>query len=166
MLQSVLIEFLKDFMMSFHHLLQSSHVIFGGKIYQIFGDEPRLKIPSICLEFTFNLSYLAILIGIQAPWEQRSIHQLGYNDDNLRGKRWGRPKISASQGILCLIGMCAQPLSCVQLFCDPMDCQVPLSMGFPRQEYWSGLPFPPPGDLLDPEIKSGSPASPALAGGL
>ena len=41
----------------------------------------------------------------------------------------------------------------------PMDCspgsvahQAPLSMGFPRQEYWSGLPFPP-GDLLDPGIK-------------
>ena len=32
-------------------------------------------------------------------------------------------------------------------------CQAPLSMGFPRQEYWSGLPFPSPGDLLDPGIK-------------
>ena len=39
--------------------------------------------------------------------------------------------------------------------------QAPLSMGFPRQEYWSGLPFPPPGDLPDPGIK---PVSPALAG--
>ena len=36
--------------------------------------------------------------------------------------------------------------------------QAPLSMGFSRQEYWSGLPFPLPGDLPDPEIKSGSPA--------
>ena len=43
--------------------------------------------------------------------------------------------------------------------------QAPLSMGFPRQEYWSGLPYSPPGDLLDPGIKLGSPASPALAGG-
>ena len=42
-------------------------------------------------------------------------------------------------------------------FCDPMDgtiiCQTPLSMGFPRQEYWSGLPCPPPGDLCNPEIE-------------
>ena len=38
----------------------------------------------------------------------------------------------------------------------------PLSMGFPRQEYWSGLPFPTPGDLPDPEME---PTSPALAGG-
>ena len=37
--------------------------------------------------------------------------------------------------------------------------QAPLSMGFPRQEYWSGLPFPSPGDLPDPGIKPGSPAT-------
>ena len=40
--------------------------------------------------------------------------------------------------------------------------QAPLSMGFSRQEYWSGLPFPPPGHLPDPGIK---PMSPTLAGG-
>ena len=40
--------------------------------------------------------------------------------------------------------------------------QTPLSMGFLRQEYWSGLPFPSPGDLPDPGIE---PASPELAGG-
>ena len=44
-------------------------------------------------------------------------------------------------------------------------CQAPLSMGFPRQEYWSGLPFPSPGDLPNPKIKPKSPVSPALAGG-
>ena len=37
-------------------------------------------------------------------------------------------------------------------------CQVPLSMGFPRQEYWSGLPFSSPGDLADPRTESESPA--------
>ena len=41
-------------------------------------------------------------------------------------------------------------------------CQAPLSMGFSRQEYWSELPFPSPGDLPDPGIK---PVSPALTGG-
>ena len=47
--------------------------------------------------------------------------------------------------------------------CDPRDCspQAPLSMGFSRQEHWSGVPFPSPGDLLDPGIK---PTSPALHG--
>ena len=44
--------------------------------------------------------------------------------------------------------------------CDPVDCtqQAPLSMEFPRQEYWSGLSFPSPGDLLNPGIEPGSPA--------
>jgi len=43
-------------------------------------------------------------------------------------------------------------------------CQAPLSMEFSRQEYWSGLPFPPPGDLTDLGIEPTSLASPALAG--
>ena len=55
-------------------------------------------------------------------------------------------------------------LSHVQLFCDPMDCSLPGSSvhGISRQEYWSGLPFPFPGDLSDLGIK---PVSPALADG-
>ena len=43
-------------------------------------------------------------------------------------------------------------------------CQAPLSMGFPRQGYWGGLPFPTPRDLPDPGIEPTSPESPALAG--
>ena len=45
-------------------------------------------------------------------------------------------------------------------------CQTPLSLGFSRQVYWSGLPFPPPVNLPDPGIKRVSPAVPALAGEL
>ena len=37
-------------------------------------------------------------------------------------------------------------------------CQAPLSMGFPRQEYWSGLPFPSLGNLPNPGVESASPA--------
>ena len=43
-------------------------------------------------------------------------------------------------------------------------CQVPLSMGFSRQEYWSGMPSPPPGDLPDPGMELRSLTSPAWAG--
>ena len=52
----------------------------------------------------------------------------------------------------------------VQLFATLWTAapQAPLSMGFPRQEYWSGLPFTPPGDLPDPGIKPTSPVSPAF----
>ena len=51
-------------------------------------------------------------------------------------------------------------LSRVQLFAIPWTVayQVPLSVKFSRQEYWSGLPFPSPGDLPDPGIESRSPA--------
>ena len=56
--------------------------------------------------------------------------------------------------------VCAQLLSLVQLFEIPWTVarQAPLSMGFSRQEYWSGLPFPSPEDLPNPGIKPGSPA--------
>ena len=43
--------------------------------------------------------------------------------------------------------------------------QTPLSMGFSRQEYWSGVPFPSPGDLSNPGIEPASLVSPALASG-
>ena len=66
--------------------------------------------------------------------------------------------------------MCAvlSHFSCVRLFAIPWTVaqQAPLSMGSSRQEYWSGLPCPPPGDLPDPGIKPMSPVSPALGNGL
>ena len=46
-----------------------------------------------------------------------------------------------------------------------VTCQAPLSVEFPKQEYWSGLPFPSPQDLPDPGIKPTSLISPVLAGG-
>ena len=56
--------------------------------------------------------------------------------------------------VLCLVTQ-----SC-PILCDPMNCspQAPLSMKFSRQEYWSGLPFPYPGDLPNPGIEPRSPA--------
>ena len=69
------------------------------------------------------------------------------------------PKQVLFAGCRCLVVQ-----SCLTL-CDPMDCKPPvssLSMKFSRQEYWSRLPRPPPGDLPDP---GNEPTSPALAGG-
>ena len=56
---------------------------------------------------------------------------------------------------------CAVLSSSVVLFATPwtVACQSPLSMGFSRREYWSGLPRPPSGDVLNPEI---APKSPVL----
>ena len=60
----------------------------------------------------------------------------------------------------CILSHC----SCVQLFPTvwTVALQAPLSTGFPRQEYWSGLPCPPPWDLPDLGIKPMSPVTPAL----
>ena len=62
--------------------------------------------------------------------------------------------------------MHAQSLSHVWLLAAPWTVthQAPLSIGFPRQEYWSGLPFPFLGDFPNPGIEPASPESPALAG--
>ena len=64
--------------------------------------------------------------------------------------------------VMCV---CRVP-SCVQLFATTGTGahQAPLSMGFSRQEYWSGLPFLFPGDLPNPRIELMSPASPELTG--
>ena len=70
---------------------------------------------------------------------------------------WGADYSSSTQEYL--------PRGCSVLqsgptLCDPTDCsrQAPLSMGFPGQEYWNRLPFPPPGDLPNPGIEPRSPA--------
>ena len=72
--------------------------------------------------------------------------------------------INAESGIGFLCWCCLVTQLCPQLFVTPMNCRPPVSSvhGIHRQEYWSGLPFPSPGDLPDPGFKS---ASPALAGG-
>ena len=60
--------------------------------------------------------------------------------------------------------VCVCVLSCVPLFVTQwtVACQALLPMGFPRQEYWSGLPFLSPGNLPDPGIEPVSLVSPAL----
>ena len=65
----------------------------------------------------------------------------------------------------CKLSCVLSRFSCVQLFVTlrTVAHQAPLSMGFSRQEYWSILPCPPPGDLPDPGIDSASFKFPALA---
>ena len=67
---------------------------------------------------------------------------------------------------LCVCVCVLRGFSCIRLFVTPWTAahQAPLSMGFSRQEYWRGLPCPPPGDLPNPGIELESPVSPALAG--
>ena len=62
------------------------------------------------------------------------------------------------------LSLYAQLLNCVQLFATPwtVACQAPLSMEFFRQQYWSGLSFPPSGNLPNPGIESTSLLSPIM----
>ena len=85
------------------------------------------------------------------------------------------PKETQLQTCVCVcvcvcVRVCARALSGfsrVRLFVTlwTVACQASLSMGFSRQEYWSGLPCPPPGYLPNPGIKPISFTSPALVGG-
>ena len=90
------------------------------------------------------------------------------------GHEWGHQALLSPHCVLaqatwrwaCLCGTEPRTLRCLvaklcPTLCDPwtIACQAPLSMRFPRQEYWSGLPFPSPGDFPSPGIE---PVSPAL----
>ena len=81
-------------------------------------------------------------------------------EDNWKGREREKEHETTEHTMCC----CLVTKSCL-ILCDlwTIACQAPLSLGFPRQDYWSGLPFPSPGHLPDPGI---IPASPALAGGL
>ena len=69
--------------------------------------------------------------------------------------------------IFPLVLLLLNHFSHIQLLATPwtIACQAPLSIGFSRQEYWSGLTCPPPGDLPNSRIEPASLMSPALAGG-
>ena len=74
--------------------------------------------------------------------------------------------VCVSVCVRACVSVCVRVLSHVWLFMTPRTIarQSPLSMEFPRQEYWSGLPFPSPGDLPNPGMELESLASPALTG--
>ena len=84
-------------------------------------------------------------------------HQLTSSTEETK---WIHLQVSLHKGKRCM-------LSCVQPFETPWTetHKAPVSMGFPREEYWSRLLFPPTGALSDPGIEPGSLAFPALAGG-
>ena len=82
----------------------------------------------------------------------------------LCNRGWESHNWKAKANVCVCVFMCL--LSSVWLFPTSWTVahQAPLSMGFPRQEYWSGFPFLPPGDLPNAGIESTSPAFPVLAG--
>ena len=92
---------------------------------------------------------------------------LPHRERNNGGRKWSYSCFIAIPWLRVEWVHCAYVLSHVWLFGTPwtVACQASLSMGFPRQEYWSGWPLPPPGDLPSPGIRYVSLVSPALRGG-
>ena len=118
--------------------------------------------PSHILQFPFRLTTFHMLMSFNHKMWPYCVHL-----KNIPFKT----KVFKSFNYMCLphiISLCyyhavvceVKLLSCVLLFAIPWTVayQAPPSMGFSRREYWSGLPFPSPGDLPDPGIKPGSPA--------
>ena len=75
---------------------------------------------------------------------------IGHESEQTLGDGEGQESLACCSPCACVLSS----FSYVWLFVTPrtVGCQAPLSMGFSRQEYWSGLPFPSPGDLPDPGI--------------
>ena len=109
-----------------------------------------------------GMATLSSILAWKIPWieEPGGLHSMG-------SQRVGQDWATELNWYVKEACECVQLLSRVQLFATPWTVarQVPLSMGFPRQEFWSGLPIPPPEDLPNPGIKLASLVSLPLAAG-
>ena len=112
------------------------------------------------LQFSKESSFL-LRLSIEVGSRERSPM-----DTNTIFKKIHRVSPHGMKNTCVFVCMCLVA-SVVSSSCDPMDCSPPGSSvhKISRQEYWSGLPFPLPGDLPDPGIEPRSLTSPALAGG-
>ena len=108
----------------------------------------------MCLQFgeERDISLVSNLTVIYGDWGLRRNAFHG-GSSVLKGRQFGTKTLALPTFCTCI-------LSRVRLFATPLTLayQASLSMGFSRQEYWSGLRFPSPGDLPDPGIEPGSPA--------
>ena len=117
------------------------------------------KIFLIYLRFKFNLESCIFILKFNNP-NQREFHaSLYFLSIQITCNRSTGNSIIAELRLSDVVAV-VQSFNCIQMLCDLMDYSPPdsLSMGFPRQEYLgNGFPFPSPGDLPNPGIKSVSP---------
>ena len=122
------------------------------KVFPAMGGRTPFLIIQITSYVFGAISWKKVVVFILGAPQQDSIHIQQGEQPCEEAWKWATSKT-------CWQSIFIQSLSHVQLFANPwaVTCQAPLSMGYPRQEYWSGLPFPSPGDLLDPGIEPRSP---------
>ena len=108
-----------------------------------------------------TLSELRELVMDREAWRAAI---LAFTKSQTRLSNWTELSTHIHIYDLSLFLLCVSHLSCIQLFATPWTVahQAPLSVGFSRQEYWSGLPCSPPVDLPNPWIKPASPVAVAL----
>ena len=104
------------------------------------------------------------ILASKIPWTEKPVglQSMGSQRDTTEAPQH---TCISDLNVYVIACMHAQLLSYVRLFVTPWTVahQAPLSMKFSKQEYWSGLPFPPPGYLLESRVEPTSPAFPALA---
>ena len=136
-----------------------------GRIWRL--DRPRGRTDLQVREEEENIIEVGIWVTILCPTKETNLGEMGKMVCWIRCAFWWKSVDSAWTRETLVASSMLLLLSC-QVVSDSLAtpwtivCQAPLSMEFPRQKYWSGEPFPSPGDLLDPEIK---PKTPALTGG-
>ena len=110
----------------------------------------------------YSLDIFLSQFGTSSNYHQLILSQM-HKKKRKKKKRRNKKRTSKKESCVCVLSC----FSHVWLFATLWTAanQAPLSMGFSRQEYWRGFPFPPPGDLPDPGIKPMSFKSPALGGG-
>ena len=112
------------------------------------------------------------VLEVWPPWDHLELLQLtvqlssAFQPFTPRPPRYGWSCLG-SYSSSCMCACMLSHLTCIRLFVSlwTIACQAPLSMGFSKQEYWSGLPWPPPRFLCNPGIGPTALSSPTLAGG-
>ena len=116
--------------------------------------------PQLCLTLWTVAHQAPVSMGFsrQEYWSGLPFPSSGNEHTSLASPALGGRFFTTSTTCCCC---CLSRFSRVRLFETPwtVALQVPVSMGFSRQEYWSGLPCPPPGDLPDPGTELESPAA-------
>ena len=144
-------------------LTNHCHYVVEGFPWDPMQSANLYQVPLLCARLEMGIQADHCSTGCWSVFTGVCVKCSGSRERALANPLSRRLRMISSDGV-CMVSH----FNPVWFFATPwtVACQAPLSMGFCRPEYWSRLPFPPPGDLPNPEIKPTSLTSPALANGL